>query len=395
MAHRLRPRVVLVAAVAVVTAASAIVATPAGASRSSGFSLPMDYGTRMVHQLAAGRSALSHARSDAAEAHGRATRAQHHVDDLDVKLGWVTPQEHNAAAAVRAARARVASVAARQYMEAGGTRVNAAIDVAMDAGDVLTLGRTIHILETSSSYELGVYEIRKAAHDVIAEHLQELRGDRDRAHRELVAAEKQEQRSVAAVARAESRISDARAGIRRFFRAATSASSPIMGPSLLSAHQLAAFVRANGAHPRLTVSLNHLASIYIDEGQKAGIRGDVAFAQSIVETGWFEFDHSMVNPTDNNFAGVGACDTCSQGFHFNSARTGVRAQMQLLRIYVDRSVRPGSLPDRLLLPGTLHLGFRGQVQSWADLTGRWATASNYGRVIYAVYSRMVASRGGR
>jgi hypothetical protein len=69
--------------------------------------------------------------------------------------------------------------------------------------------------------------------------------------------------------------------------------------------------------------------------------------------------------------------------------------MQLLRIYVDRSVRPGSLPDRLLLPGTLHLGFRGQVQSWADLTGRWATASNYGRVIYAVYSRMVASRGGR
>src|SRR5262249_45274003 len=162
------------------------VAAPAGASRSSGFSLPMDYGTRMVHQLAAGRSALSHARSDAAEAQDRATRAQHHVDDLDFKLAWVTPQEHFAAVAVRAAQARVASVAARQYMEAGGARVNAAIDVAMDAGDILSLGRTIHILETSSTYELGVYEVRKAAHDVIAAHLRELHSDRDHAHRELV-----------------------------------------------------------------------------------------------------------------------------------------------------------------------------------------------------------------
>src|SRR5262249_3456788 len=158
---------------------------------------------------------------------------------------------------------------------------------------------------------------------VIAEHLQELRSDHERASRDLASAEHQVRRSEAAVATAQRRITDAQAGIRRFFRAATTASSPIMGPSLLSAHQLAAFVRAHGAHPRLSVSLDTLAGIYIDEGRKVGVRGDVAFAQSIVETGWFEFEHSMVDPSDNNFAGVGACDTCSKGFHFTSARTGV------------------------------------------------------------------------
>ena len=61
-----------------------------------------------------------------------------------------------------------------------------------------------------------------------------------------------------------------------------------------------------------------------------------AFAQSIVETGYFGFRNSMVDPENNNFAGIGACDTCKHGFSFPDARTGVRAQMQLLRVYVDR-----------------------------------------------------------
>ena len=143
------------------------------------------------------------------------------------------------------------------------------------------------------------------------------------------------------------------------------------------------------------MSLDSLARYYIEEGQKLGIRGDVAFAQSIVETGWFRFENSMVDPDDNNFAGIGACDTCDDGFDFPTARAGVRAQLQLLRVYVDPEVTAGSLPDRLLLPGTLNLGFRGRVQTWWDLTGTWATASNYGNVIYRVYNRMVAAGGGR
>ena len=64
-------------------------------------------------------------------------------------------------------------------------------------------------------------------------------------------------------------------------------------------------------------------------------------------------------------------------------------------IYVDREVDRESLADPLLLPGTLRLGFRGRVQTWWDLTGTWATASNYGNAVYRVYNRMVAASGRR
>ena len=45
--------------------------------------------------------------------------------------------------------ARIAGVAAKQYMQAGGGRVNAAIEAAIDANDMLDMGRNLHILEKS------------------------------------------------------------------------------------------------------------------------------------------------------------------------------------------------------------------------------------------------------
>ena len=190
---------------------------------------------------------------------------------------------------------------------------------------------------------------------------------------------------------ARARLAAAQDGIASFHRAARTAGSPILGPSLLSAGDLAAFVRARGGTPQLSVSLEALAQIYIEESAAVGVRGDVAWAQSILETGWFEFAKSMVDPEDNNFAGVGACDTCKGGFSFPDARSGVRAQMQLLRVYVDDGVGRDSLGKPLLLPGTLRLSFRGDVQSWWDLTGTWATANTYGNRVYDLYNRMVAA----
>ena len=50
-----------------------------------------------------------------------------------------------------------------------------------------------------------------------------------------------------------------------------------------------------------------LAQDYIDEGTAAGVRGDIAFAQSILETGSFYFpDGGQLTPQDNNFAGMDA-----------------------------------------------------------------------------------------
>jgi hypothetical protein len=129
--------------------------------------------------------------------------------------------------------------------------------------------------------------------------------------------------------------------------------------------------------------------MYLDEGARTGVRGDVAFAQSILETAGFANPGSAA--TDNNFAGIGWCDTCAHGYDFPDARTGVRAQLQLLRTYVDPFF-PADDPgykDPILLPGTLNLGFRGKVQTWWDLWGTWATGALYGQRVYDIYEKMV------
>jgi hypothetical protein len=75
---------------------------------------------------------------------------------------------------------------------------------------------------------------------------------------------------------------------------------------------------------------------------------------------------------------------------FPDARTGVRAQVQGLKIYVDPSYGTDTAAHPIIRPGMLKLGFRGDVHSWWDLTGRWATARNYGPRVYDLYLQMVA-----
>jgi hypothetical protein len=181
----------------------------------------------------------------------------------------------------------------------------------------------------------------------------------------------------------------------QFFADATTSASPIMGPSRLTADELVAYITSLGLHPKLTVPLRTLAGWYISEGNAEGVRGDVAFAQSILETGAFMFPgHGLLDPGDNNYAGIDACDSCKHGDRFGSALLGVRAQIQLLRIYADPSLtKITDLAHPLALLHQPRLGFSGQVQTWYALGGRWATGANYGFHIYAIYQNMVALAG--
>ena len=65
----------------------------------------------------------------------------------------------------------------------------------------------------------------------------------------------------------------------------------IMGPSELTAAQIGARVRAsiNIADWKPEITVEDMAQIYIDEGTAVGVRGDIAFCQSILETGWFRW----------------------------------------------------------------------------------------------------------
>jgi hypothetical protein len=68
----------------------------------------------------------------------------------------------------------------------------------------------------------------------------------------------------------------------------------ILGPSELTAAQIGAHVRAsiNMADWKPEITPEALAQIYLNEGAAVGVRGDVAFAQSILETGWFRWPSS-------------------------------------------------------------------------------------------------------
>ena len=111
----------------------------------------------------------------------------------------------------------------------------------------------------------------------------------------------------------------------------------IMGKAQATAQQMALFCRSKNSTPQLTsCSLEQLAEIFIEEGEAEGVRGDVAFAQSLHETGYFKFG-GIVLPTQNNYAGIGALNgnATGQAASFPDPRTGVRAQIQHLKAYAS------------------------------------------------------------
>lgn len=111
----------------------------------------------------------------------------------------------------------------------------------------------------------------------------------------------------------------------------------IMGKAQATAQQMALFCRSKNSTPQLTsCSLEQLAEMFIEEGEAEGVRGDVAFAQSLHETGYFKFG-GIVFPTQNNYAGIGALNgnATGQAASFPDPRTGVRAQIQHLKAYAS------------------------------------------------------------
>lgn len=127
--------------------------------------------------------------------------------------------------------------------------------------------------------------------------------------------------------------------LAEFFGMESSAAekTAIMGEAKATAQQMALFCRSKNPAPQLTsCSLEQLAEMFIEEGKAEGVRGDVAFAQSLHETGYFKFG-GIVLPSQNNYAGIGALNgnATGQAASFPDPRTGVRAQIQHLKAYAS------------------------------------------------------------
>jgi len=179
------------------------------------------------------------------------------------------------------------------------------------------------------------------------------------------------------------------------------AGDPVMGPSTLTAEQMAGWVRSQGFSPRIEADLTELAQIFIDEGDDEGVRGDFAFAQSVIETGGFE------SAPANNYSGIGWCDTCPVGNRFPDPREGVRAQIQLLVNYADAGSTAAGLthPVSPYLYGSDPVAAarkfdnffaKGWASTWREMgNGNWATDPDYSGKVIGIYRKMVAyAQGG-
>ncbi len=165
-------------------------------------------------------------------------------------------------------------------------------------------------------------------------------------------------------------------------------SPSIMGPSALSAAELVAWFNGSGDVALTPAPIDQLARWYISEGTAEGVRGDLAFAQAVIETGGFTSPDATAL---NNYAGVGHCDSCASGWAFPSAQLGVRGQLQLLRTYAQPSLVTAQLGAPPAIPQVAPelQGRRGCCGTWQSLTGVWATDPIYGSVILNLYQQML------
>ncbi len=136
----------------------------------------------------------------------------------------------------------------------------------------------------------------------------------------------------------------------------------IMGNSVATAEQLNGHLLS--VNPRATGYL-HLAQIFIDEGAKEGVRGDGAFCQALIETGYFKFGGD-VQPGQHNYAGLGATGGVP-GLTFADDRTGIRAQIQHLKAYATAEPLAQACVD----PRYKHVS-KGCAPSFERLAGKWA-----------------------
>lgn len=155
----------------------------------------------------------------------------------------------------------------------------------------------------------------------------------------------------------------------------------LIGMPRLNAEDLAGWFEASPYSPKTTTPIIDYATWFIKDGRAEGIRGDIAFAQAVLETGGFANTDSVVA---NNFSGIGHYDNAPLGFIFPSPRAGVRAQIQLLKGYaVKKPNYANPLVDKRLR------GPAGCCQTWGDLTTVWATDPTYGPKVMLIYTSIV------
>lgn len=169
----------------------------------------------------------------------------------------------------------------------------------------------------------------------------------------------------------------------------------IMGKPQASIEQMQAYIKK--VNPQVSDSVTKMISLYITEGAAEGVRGDIAFAQSCLETGNFTFDGSAVTLEQNNFCGLGVNVTGKKGCSFKTAKEGIRAQIQHLQAYASTD----RLKNRCVDPRYTYVN-RGCALyvEWLGIQENpkgqgWASGKNYGQKIINILNVILSIKASK
>lgn len=165
----------------------------------------------------------------------------------------------------------------------------------------------------------------------------------------------------------------------------------IMGTAMATHSQMKQYLLSVNPSPKLNSSVDALLVYYLEEGDVEGVRGDIAFAQALKETGFFRYG-GMITPEQNNYAGLGALagSKPGEGASFPTPRIGVRAHIQHLKGYASKEPlkQPVVDPRYTVLQSA---GLLGTAPYVTDLNGKWAVpGKDYGEGILKILDKILS-----
>lgn len=169
--------------------------------------------------------------------------------------------------------------------------------------------------------------------------------------------------------------------------------TPITDTAKATAAQMRAYLLS--VNPNAPQSVLDMIPHYLTEGAAEGIRGDIAFAQSCLETGNFTFTGSAVTLAQNNFCGLGVVTNGVEGAVFETPQLGIRAQIQHLKAYANRAALKNECIDprfTLVTRGCAetvqHLGIQENPKGYG-----WASGADYGTKILNILDHILTYPG--
>ena len=152
---------------------------------------------------------------------------------------------------------------------------------------------------------------------------------------------------------------------------------PIFGEAKATQEQMVNFIKKRNPNPKINCTVEQLVHLYYLEGEREGIRPDIALCQAIKETGTWGYGGDVV-PEQNNYCGLGTTGGGVKGAYFDTPQLGVRAHLQHLLSYASKRPPKVEIVDpRYDLIKKHRPQIFGKLTKWTELNGVWAVPGNH------------------